>query len=494
MFLIIFILLFERLLSEYYITNYTTSITITGLSCQVPNFNKTDCAPSGHTNPTSCEQSGCCYEAILYDTTIPWCFYGVSIPTTIITTIPTTLITTIINIPTQELNNNNNSVFINKCSYKLELGSYEFYYCNNEDVLDNLNLFIKEYPNDGENIIFKLENNYILQLTNEEYELNCLNGKNENKYNLSIIELNKCQKLLKEAYNINENKSLIILKYEKLTNNSYEKNVEYEVYSPSTKRKLNLNICKNVKIDINIPSKLDENNLFKYNSSSEYYNDICFPHTTKDNTDIIINDRRKEYIDNNMILCEQDCEYNGYDIDNKNIKCECNVKIKFELTTDINIEIDKNELINRFKNIENLTNILVIKCYKLFFCKDGLIKNIGSYILLIIIVINIILLILYFKKGNKEMNYIVKAVVKSKKDTKDISKNDKIISEEKTKNKNKKNVKFKRNSVTVINKNNNLNIIGNNNNEEEKRNKDNKPNKRQSVIIPKNPPKIKKQI
>ena len=209
MFLIIFILLFERLLSEYYITNYTTSITTTGLSCQVPHFNKTDCAPSGHTNPTSCEQSGCCYEAILYDTTIPWCFYGVSIPTTIITTIPTTLITTIINIPTQELNNNNNSVFINKCSYKLELDSYEFYNCNNEDILDNLNLFIKEYPNDGENIIFKLENNYILQLTNEEYELNCLNGKNENKYNLSIIELNKCQKLLKEVYNINENKSLI---------------------------------------------------------------------------------------------------------------------------------------------------------------------------------------------------------------------------------------------------------------------------------------------
>ena len=102
-----------------------------------------------------------------------------------------------------------------------------------------------------------------------------------------------------------------------------------------------------------------------------------------------------------MTLCEEDCEYIGYDIDKKNIKCECNVKIKFELTTDINIEIDKNELINRFKNIENLTNILVIKCYKLFFCKDGFIKNIGSYILLIIIFINIILLILYIKNGNK---------------------------------------------------------------------------------------------
>ena len=55
-----------------------------------------------------------------------------------------------------------------------------------------MNLFIKEYPKNGESTIFKLENNYILHLTNEEYELNSLNSKNENKYNLSMIELNEC--------------------------------------------------------------------------------------------------------------------------------------------------------------------------------------------------------------------------------------------------------------------------------------------------------------
>ena len=38
-----------------------------------------------------------------------------------------------------------------------------------------------------------------------------------------------------------------------------------------------------------------------------------------------------------MILCEKDCVYNGYNIDKKNIICECKVKIKFELIADINI-------------------------------------------------------------------------------------------------------------------------------------------------------------
>ena len=52
-------------------------------------------------------------------------------------------------------------------------------------------------------------------------------------------------------------------------------------------KKLDLSICKDIKIDIYYPAIVDENNLFKYNQSSEYYNDICFNYTSKDNTDII---------------------------------------------------------------------------------------------------------------------------------------------------------------------------------------------------------------
>ena len=88
--------------------------------------------------------------------------------------------------------------------------------------------------------------------------------------------------------------------------------IEYKVYNIKTKEELDLNICKNIKIDINIPVKIDENNLFKYNSSSEYYNDICYSYTTKNNTDIILKDRRNEFTDNNLSLCENNCDYNGY--------------------------------------------------------------------------------------------------------------------------------------------------------------------------------------
>ena len=53
--------------------------------------------------------------------------------------------------------------------------------------------------------------------------------------------------------------------------------VEYEVYYPlynDENIKLNLSYCKNSKIDISIPVKIDED-IEKYNSSSDYYNDEC---------------------------------------------------------------------------------------------------------------------------------------------------------------------------------------------------------------------------
>lgn len=39
---------------------------------------------------------------------------------------------------------------------------------------------------------------------------------------------------------------------------------------------------------------IDENNLFKYDSSSPYYNDICYIYTTENNTGIILKDRQNE--------------------------------------------------------------------------------------------------------------------------------------------------------------------------------------------------------
>ena len=64
-----------------------------------------------------------------------------------------------------------------------------------------------------------------------------------------------------------------------------------------------LKSCRYEKIKINIPILIDEKNLFKYNSSSDYYNNVCYTYISQNKTDIIIKDRRNEYRNNNMSLC-----------------------------------------------------------------------------------------------------------------------------------------------------------------------------------------------
>ena len=86
--------------------------------------------------------------------------------------------------------------------------------------------------------------------------------------------------------------------------------VEYEVYYPIyiyNLTKLNLTYCKNQKIEITIPVKINDT-LDKHNQYSDYYNNICYKSTSNFGTDITLKDRKDEFIKNNMTLCEESCK------------------------------------------------------------------------------------------------------------------------------------------------------------------------------------------
>ena len=186
--------------------------------------------------------------------------------------------------------------------------------------------------------------------------------------------------------------------------------IEYEIYNIRTKQKLNLSICKDDKVDISVPAKIDEDKIYKHNISDDYYNDICTISDSK--IDIIINDRRNEFYLNNMSVCEEDCTFKYYSFDTKKVSCECFIKIKVPLMSEI--EVNKNKFINDISNISNIINLDIIKCYKTLFTKEGLIKNIGSYILLFIIKSNIIIILLFIIKGFKEIKNLINYITKNK--------------------------------------------------------------------------------
>ena len=266
-----------------------------------------------------------------------------------------------------------------------------------------INIFSLKDSNGKLKDLITKENDIIYQVTST------VNQCNLEFNNISTIQLGECETLLRKVYNIESNIPLIILKIEKYKEGFYIPIIEYEVYNSKNGEKLNLVYCNQTTINLIIPIIIKEEILFKYNISSPYYNDPCNSATSDNNTDIILKDRRNEYIKNNMSLCERNCQLIGYNYTTKKAICECKVKNSFTMFSNINFDPDK--FLTKFTDIKTSTNLGTILCYKLLFSIEGLKSNIGSYIQLSVIFIHIISLFLFYIKGFEIIKKIMSRII-----------------------------------------------------------------------------------
>ena len=237
------------------------------------------------------------------------------------------------------------------------------------------------------------DNSTIYQIVSTDKQ----NNRREN--NVSIVELGECEKVLRSHYNMSNQSSLLILKLDIYVEGSITPRIEYEVYDSKTKEKLDLSICNHTKINILVPAIIDINNIYKYNISDEYYNNICITYTTEYGTDLILADRKNEFIKNNMSLCESNCKYRGYDEEIKKAKCECEVKTEISLFSKIIESIKNLDILKIILDITNVLNLDVMKCYKNAFSAKYIKGNIGSHIILSFIVTISICLVHFLLKG-----------------------------------------------------------------------------------------------
>ena len=171
--------------------------------------------------------------------------------------------------------------------------------------------------------------------------------------------------------------------------------VEYDVYSKlfgNNLMNLNLTVCWTSKISIFISIVINDD-LDKYNSSSGYYNDICYTTTSEDGTDILLKDRQNGFINKDKVVCQEDCDFSEYDYDILVAKCSCNVRESSE--SFILMKINKYKLLENFKNIKNIINFEFLKCYKKLFNKEGILNNIGCLLLFAIILFHILTIFIF---------------------------------------------------------------------------------------------------
>ena len=212
-------------------------------------------------------------------------------------------------------------------------------------------LFIQNFDDfQEEEKIIESKDNVFYHITTLENELNSIEGKNNNTNKFSKIDLGECEDILRDAYNIDKNLSLLMVKMERLSNKSSDRNLQFEIYNPIDKTKLNLSVCDNVPVNVYVPLVISENlqglyselkdlgyNLFDANS--DFYQDICTPYKTSNGTDVLLSDRLEYFFNNGETQCQPNCEFSTYSVESQNLKCECDAKsndINFEKNTDDN--------------------------------------------------------------------------------------------------------------------------------------------------------------
>ena len=272
--------------------------------------------------------------------------------------------------------------------------------------------------------------NVVYQVSTFEYQ------KNNEEANVSSIDLGTCEQSLKTAYGIDNNQSLIVFKIDYKNPETKKTYVQYEIYNPNNfSNPLNLSVCNNAKITISTPVDLNDNSIQLYeslssqgfnifDSSDDFYTDVCSVYTTENDTDMLIEDRKKDiyYSVGNTSMCQDGCELSYYNTTTKKSVCSCEPQVK-ETSTE-NIDADKfstKQLGDKFLKTITNSNFIVMKCYKLAFDTKKLFKNIGRIIMTLFLIFYIAALFVYIFYERKKINMFIKQIIKGKENLNDLN-------------------------------------------------------------------------
>ena len=328
------------------------------------------------------------------------------------------------------------NIFVEKCTIKeLQEGKCILNYINENQTIEDLEQEkldnIKEQLT-GENFdTSEIDRGNDIVISNEEAgtTISISSSDNQKMYrnkNITSINLGKCEDKLRGKYNIPEHASLYILKIDVAQKGMDLPKIEYEVYYPlynANLIKLDLDVCKDTKVEFIYPSSM-KGNMDLFNASSGYFNDICYTFTTDKKTDLSLKERQKDFVEKNKTKCEELCDFTELDEINQKVICACEVKINLPFIKEI--KFDKLKLYDKFVDINNFVNLQLLKCYYVVFTKEGISKNIGCFILIPILVLFIICIIKFYKNDYKQLKMKINEIIYAKNNIKKL-KSKKII-------------------------------------------------------------------
>ena len=165
---------------------------------------------------------------------------------------------------------------------------------------------------------------FVIKEGNDVYQISTVSNQMNIDNNLTNINFSECEAKLRKELGF-EDDELVILKIEHSKEGYKIPVIEYALFLENG-TSLSLHYCDNISSIYYIPVSINEKNLFMHNTSSKYYNDECSKYTTENGTDMTMYDRKNNYNENHLSLCEANCIYKGYNSSTSKAECECKTK------------------------------------------------------------------------------------------------------------------------------------------------------------------------
>ena len=227
------------------------------------------------------------------------------------------------------------------------------------------------------------------------YDLNSNSNELKDKYtNVTFIDVSQeFIDFIYSHFNLDKQKDKIYITID--DSKSEEENkatseYDYRIFLENG-TELNLSsIEEDVYVDIYVPikdldmAKFDNAVFFSeqgydiYDKNSEFYNDFCTSANQAGN-DITLKDRKKDIYPNNITLCEDNCEYNGIDIENQRIICSCNLNTNKNYTEEEDDFLAEDNDGNFITYLLDKVNYKIFTCFSLIKSLDNLIRNYAFY-------------------------------------------------------------------------------------------------------------------
>ena len=192
----------------------------------------------------------------------------------------------------------------------------------------------------------------------------------------STINLTKCKEVIKSS----STSILSIMKVDFLDQLSLTNKVEYTLFQDKeivdreqyTNSSLNITLPINgLLVNLSLASDFYLEGIDLFKATDPFFNDVCYTYTTKNNTDIILKDRRELF--DNRTFCPLECNYKEINYTIEHAICECF----------LSPSLSKKYQINDYKSKIIPHNIASMKCANFFSSLNQ--NNIGLYLSLLVL-------------------------------------------------------------------------------------------------------------